>query len=80
MLQLLNNKLVTANQRSKFSYRNRVEINNESQGLHNVRKQIKLNISMARSHLCDCSSKYMNIKRAITVPNTGTAAAPNKKK
>ena len=34
---------------------------------------------MARSHLCDCSSKYMNIKRAITVPNTGTAAAPNKK-
>ena len=35
---------------------------------------------MARSHLCDCSSKYMNIKRDITVPNTGTAAAPNKKK
>ena len=32
---------------------------------------------MIRSNLCDYSHAYMHVKRTITVPNTGTAAAAN---
>ena len=32
---------------------------------------------MIRSHLCDYSDAYMHFTETVTVPNTGTAAAPN---
>ena len=32
---------------------------------------------MIRSKFCDCSDIYIYVKETLTVPNTGTAAAPN---
>ena len=32
---------------------------------------------MIRSKFCDCSDVYIYVKGTLTVPNTGTAAAPN---
>ena len=32
---------------------------------------------MLKSSLCDYSDAYITVKGTITVPNTGTAAAPN---
>ena len=67
----------TLNQSSKFRTRNLIEINNASRGTCNISNQIKFKISMVRSYLCDYSDAYINVKRTITVPNIGTAAAPN---
>ena len=34
-------------------------------------------MSMIRSSLCDYSHAYVHVKGTITIPNTGTLAAPN---
>ena len=47
------------------------------QGVYNICIQIEFKTSMLRSSLCDYSDRYMLVKETITVPNTGTAAAPN---
>ena len=49
---LLNN---TTNQPCKFRTRNSVEINDESQKMHNISNQIKFKTSVIRSNLCDYS-------------------------
>ena len=49
---LLNN---TTTQPCKFRTRNSVEINDESQKMHNISNQIKFKTSMIRSNLCDYS-------------------------
>ena len=67
----------TLNQSSKFRTRNLIEINDTSRGTCNISNQIKFNISMVRSYLCDYGDAYIHVKGTITVPNTGTAAAPN---
>ena len=67
----------TTNEPSEFRTRNWFEINDESQGTNNVSNQIKFKTSLIRSHLCDHSNAYIHVKGTITVPNTGTAAAPN---
>ena len=67
----------TLNQSSKFRTRNLIEINDVSRGTCNVSNQIKFKISMVRSYLCDYSDAYIYVKGTITVPNTGTATAPN---
>ena len=54
-----------------------IEINDASRGICNFSNQIKFKISMVRSYLCDYSDAYIHVKGTITVPNTGTAAAPN---
>ena len=56
-----------------------MEINDGSHGAHSTGSQIKFKTSMIRSGLCDYSDAYTLAKRTITVPNTGTAAAPNNK-
>ena len=51
--------------------------NDESRGTYNVSYQIRFKTSIIRSILCDYSYAYIHVKGTITVPNTGTAAAPN---
>ena len=41
--------------------------------------QIKFEIPMLKSSLCDQSDAYIHVKRTITISNTGTTAAPNNK-
>ena len=65
----------TLNQSSKFRTRNLIEINDISKGTCNVSNQIKFKISILRSN--DYSDAYILVKGTITVPNTGTAPAPN---
>ena len=45
--------------------------------MYKIGSQIKFKNSMLRSILFDYSSRYILVKRTITVPNTGTAAVPN---
>ena len=54
--------------------------NDESRGRHNTNSQIKFKISMLKSSLHDCSDAYIHVQGTITIPNTGTAAAPNNRK
>ena len=67
----------TTNQPSGLRKRNWVEINDESWETYNVSNHLKFKTSMIRSNLCDYSDAYMHVKGTITVPNTGTATAPN---
>ena len=54
-----------------------VEINDKSRGTYKTRNQIKFETSMIKSNLCDYRVAYTDVKGTITIPNTGTAAAPN---
>ena len=54
-----------------------VEINDKSQGTYKTRNQIKFETSMIKSNLCHYRVVYIDVKATITIPNTGTAAAPN---
>ena len=56
---------------------NWVEINYESRKTYNLSNQIKFKTSTTRSNSCDYSDAYVHVKGIITVPNTGTVAAPN---
>ena len=73
-INLLDN---TPNHPSKFNTKNWVEVNDESHGVYNIDSRIKFETSMLRSSLCHYSDTYLLVKGTITVPNTGTAAAPN---
>ena len=63
------------NELCKFTTRNWVEINDESQGKYNGTNQIKFKTSMIRPNLCDYTDAYIHVKGTIEVPNTGKAAA-----
>ena len=64
------------NQPSKFRTKNWVEINDVSRGTNNINSQFKFKTSILKSSLCDYSDAHIN----ITIPNIGTAAAPNNRK
>ena len=65
----------TPNQLSKFKPKNWVKINDESQRTYNEDNQIRFEISMLWSSLCDYSDAYILAKRTITVAKE-TDAAP----
>ena len=70
----------TPNQPSKFKTKNLVGINDDSQGVHGNGSQIKFEISILRSSLCDYSDAYILAKGTIKVPNTAASGvAPNNK-
>ena len=69
----------TTSQPFKFRTRNWVEINDESLGTYNYNSDIKFKTSLIRSNLCDYNDANVHVKGTITVPNTGPAAAPDKK-
>ena len=67
-----------SNKLSKFSTRNRIEINDDIRGAYSPNKQIRFKTAMIRSSLCDYSDAYILVKGNITVNNTaGTGAAAN---
>ena len=68
-----------SNEPSKFKTKNWVEINDESRGVYNANSQVKFKTTMLKSSLSDYSDAYILVKGTITVNNTGTAAAPNKR-
>ena len=67
----------TTNQPSKFRTRNWVEINDELRRKYNVSNQTEFKTSMIRLNLCDYSDACIHSKGTITVPNIGTATAPD---
>ena len=70
----------TPNQPSKFRTKNWVEINDDSRGTNNINSQFKFKTSILKFSLCDYSNAHIHIKVIITIPNIGTAAAPNNRK
>ena len=52
-------------------------MNHGSHGVYNTGSSIKFKTSIIKSSLCHHSDTYILLKEIITVPNTGTAAAPN---
>ena len=64
-------------QSSKLRTRNWIETEDESWGTYNASNEIIVKTSVIRSNLYDYSDPYIDVKGTITVPNTGTAAAPN---
>ena len=67
------------NQPSKIRTKNWAEINDKSRGTYNTNNQIKFRNSMLKSSLCDYTDNYIAFKGTITFPNTGRAAAPDKR-
>ena len=67
----------TPNQPSKFRTKNWVEVNDDLRRTYDTNSQVKLKTSILKSRLCDYGDTYIAVKRTVTVPNTGTAAAPN---
>ena len=75
--KIINSLETTLNQWTKFRIKNWVEINDDSRGTYNSNGQIRFEISMLRTGLCDYSDPYILVKGTITVANTGTAAGLN---
>ena len=74
VINLLDN---TPNQLSKFKTENWVEIyDDESRRTFGPNVDIKFRNSMLKSNLCDYRDAYVHVKETITIPNTGTTAAP----
>ena len=67
----------TLNQRSKFRTKNWVATNDESREIYNSNSQIKFRTLILMSNLYNYSGACIAVKGTITVPNTGTVAAPN---
>ena len=64
----------TSNQPFKFRARNRVELNDESRGTY-TGDDIKFKTEMLRSNLYGYPDPYTLVKGAITITETGDAAA-----
>ena len=64
----------TTNQPSKFRTRSWVETNDESKRRYD-NTNIRFEMSMIRSSLCDYSDAYILVKGTITVPNTAVSGA-----
>ena len=72
IINLLEN---TPNRLSKFSTRNWVEINDESNGTYGTGNLIRFKTSMIKSSLCYYSDAYIHVKGIIRIPNTTEADA-----
>ena len=62
---LLDNNL--SNQRSKFTTKNWVEINDESNKSYISNSDIRFKTTMVRSNLCDHADAYILVKGTITI-------------
>ena len=67
----------TANQASKFRAKNWVEINGDSCETYNTISKIKFKTSVLKLSLSYYSDAYIQVNRPLTIPDTGTATAPN---
>ena len=55
-------------------------MNDDARWTYNTNSQIKFKTSMSKSCLCDYHGAYILVSGTMEIPNTGTAAAPNKRK
>ena len=74
IIKLLDN---TPNQLCKVRTKNWVEINDGARGTHNINSQTEFKTSVLKSNLRDYGDVNIAVNATITVPNAGTAAAPN---
>ena len=65
-----------SNQPCKIRTKKWVEINDESRGAYNTKRQIKFETTMLKSSLYDYSDAYILVKGTITVNNIAAADAP----
>ena len=72
MINLLDN---TLDQLSKFRTKNRMEINDRSQGVYNTNSNIRFKTAMLKSSLCDYTDAYILVKGKITITGEGDDAA-----
>ena len=77
IMSLLDN---TPNQPSTFRAKNWLQINDDTRGTYNTNSQTKFKTSMLKSSLCGYSDAHIPVSGTVTVPITGTAAAPNNRK
>ena len=63
------------NKTSKYRTKNWVEINDESRGKYNDRKQIRFKTTMLKSSLCGYSDTYILVKGKITITGAGADEA-----
>ena len=76
---IINFVCTTTNQlSSKLRTKNWGEINDDSRGPYNENSQIKFKTSILRTSLWDYSSRYILVKRPITITGRGTDAAARK--
>ena len=68
IMNLLDNK---PNQRTKFSTKNWVRINDNSSGTYNTNSQIKFKTPMLGSSLCDYGDVYVIMVISGTITTTG---------
>ena len=59
----------TPDQQFKFRTKNWVETNNDSRGMYNTNRYIKLRASVLKSSLCNYSDLYILVKGTISVVN-----------
>ena len=63
-INLLDNQTT---QPSKFRIKNWVEINDDSRGSYNINSQIKFQIPMLKSSLCDYCDAYILVEGTVTI-------------
>ena len=57
----------------KFVTKKWIEVYNQSQGIYNINKEIRIKTSILRSDLCDFSDPYIIVKGTITVVRPNSA-------
>ena len=67
--KIINLLVNTPNQTYRFKAKNRVQINDESQGIYNGDNQIRFKTTILRWSLCDYSNAYVLVKRTVTGEN-----------
>ena len=74
IINLLDN---TPNQLFQFRTKIWVETNGESWGAYKTNNDIKFKNLITRSSLYEYSNEYIHVTGTLTIPNNGTAEAPN---
>ena len=57
----------------KFATKKSIEVYDQSQGIYDINKEIRIKKSMLRSDLCDYSDAYIVVKGIITVTEPDNA-------
>ena len=73
--EIINLLVDSSNKIFKFRTKNWVEINDESRGKYNYKKQIRYKTTMLKSSLCDYNDAYILVKGKITILPAGADAA-----
>ena len=73
--EIINLRDNASNQPSKFRIKNWIEINDQSRGVYNTYRDIRFQITILKSILCDYSDAYIPVLGKITITGGGDNAA-----